>query len=359
MEPDRTICRGLADIFDELREHRRRFLLAVIFSGLACSILFLQLGHFGVIPSAGPQIEALCGFLLLALPLGILLWLRPSSYTFVVWSYDAVTLMLFLAVLLGTPHNELRAIWFLLLVAGAFTLIGTIAGWMNVVVTLAAVITSHATGMVGYSTMALVTFTVCLLASGAFFHAANWQVASFVRRIDHTTRHLRRASHTDALTGLANNWAMADAWEELARSAEPVGFLFVDVDHFKAINDCFGHACGDLVLKTIADALKTNIGDKAVAGRIGGEEFAILLPGTHLEDAVRVAENIRTAVERIRPTIGGRTIDVTTSVGVAVSLAPHAQQSVVKREADAALYRAKQLGRNRVEAATAGAALTA
>lgn len=359
MKSDGTLCRGLADIFEELKKHRRRFLLAVILSGLACAILFLQLGHFGIIPNEQPQLVATGIYILLALPLAILLWLKPAAYTPVVWSYNVVTLLLFLRALVAMPHNELRAIWFLLLVAGAFTLIGTMAGWLNVGIAMLAVLGTNWNGAIDYTNTALVTFTVCLIATGTFFHAANWQVASFIERIDRITRHLKQASHTDALTGLANNWAMADVWEELARSPEPVGFLFVDVDHFKSINDCFGHTCGDLVLKTIAHALKTHIDERAVAGRIGGEEFAILLPGADLDGAVMVAERIRSAVERIRPTIGGQTIDVTASVGVAVSQAPHSQQSVVKRAADAALYRAKQLGRNRVEAAAAEAAVTA
>lgn len=353
MTSDKTRFCGPTDIFDELREHRRRFLLVVILSGVAFATLFLQSSHFGLISLEKSQAIANGVYIMLALPIAALLWRFPRFYGIAVWSYDAVTTGLFVAALVAMPQDELRVIWFFLLVAGAFSLIGTAAGWAKVVVCFLAVMATDAMGLIQYSGNAIVTFTICLIVSGIFFHAANWQVASFIDRIGHTTRHLRQASQTDPLTGLANNWAMADAWEQLSRTTQPIGFLFVDVDHFKSINDSFGHACGDLVLKTIADALKESVGDKAVAGRIGGEEFAILLPGATLDRALVVAEGVRQAVENARPTIGGRAIDITTSVGVAVSEAPHPPQGFVKRAADAALYRAKQLGRNRVVAAEA------
>lgn len=351
--------RTRADIAEELTEHRRHFLFAIMFCGLSCGTLFLMSNNASFNQMTIQQINATVLFILLALAQIGLLWWRPGSYWFVAWAYNIISFGQFLSVLVYMPGDELRVIWFVLIITSTFTLIGTIGGWLSLLVVYGTVLILNHAGVTDYSRNALTTFSFCLFAVGAFFHAVNRQAIRFVDRIQVTTRLLEKASRTDALTGLANNVAMADAWTVLVAREKTIGFLFLDIDHFKAINDSLGHASGDIVLKTIADAVKASIDQRAVAGRIGGEEFAILLPGTTLQGAVAVAEVIRAAVEAACPRIEDQVVPVTASLGVAVSHAPHAPQSVVKREADTALYRAKQLGRNRVEAATAEAALSA
>jgi len=160
-------------------------------------------------------------------------------------------------------------------------------------------------------------------------------------------------ARTDALTGLANRRAFDEAVQQELRRAEryasPLALVMADLDHFKSINDRFGHHVGDQVLTDFAQTLRTAVRDVDLAGRWGGEEFVVLMPGTTLEDATQAAERMRLAVAG-RPTrLAGATCGYTASFGVAALSADDKTIHDLVGAADAALYRAKKNGRNRVE----------
>ncbi|MBI5165622.1 MAG: diguanylate cyclase [Magnetospirillum sp.] len=164
---------------------------------------------------------------------------------------------------------------------------------------------------------------------------------------------LRRLATTDPLTGAANRRQfMAIAEQEAERSARyrrPLAVLMLDIDHFKVVNDTHGHAVGDEVLKAVADACRAGLRDVDLLGRLGGEEFAVLLPETPLPGAIDVAERLCQAVaRRAVPLPGGAQIRVTASLGVATYRGDAAQVDQLLARADAALYRAKAEGRDRV-----------
>jgi diguanylate cyclase (GGDEF)-like protein len=160
---------------------------------------------------------------------------------------------------------------------------------------------------------------------------------------------------TDALTGLPNRRAVQDTVRRMIaqahRSGSPLAAVAIDVDHFKAINDRFGHDRGDDVLAAVAQALAGTLRGSDFVGRQGGEEFLALLPDTDLSGALTAAENLRRAVEALEP--DGLDGPVTASFGVAVHPEDGADHGTLLRTADRALYAAKDRGRNRVEAATA------
>jgi diguanylate cyclase (GGDEF)-like protein len=159
----------------------------------------------------------------------------------------------------------------------------------------------------------------------------------------------------DGLTGLPNRRALTDlARVELSRAARArtsVGLIVMDLDHFKRINDEFGHAAGDKTLQQVAEVLQKNKRDYDFTGRWGGEEFLVVLPGTTLSQAAMVAERIRTSIQAVRLDLGTPGIvEVRASLGVACAppVSPPVGLDDLLRQADAALYRAKREGRNRV-----------
>jgi diguanylate cyclase (GGDEF)-like protein len=173
--------------------------------------------------------------------------------------------------------------------------------------------------------------------------------ASLQERITERTRDLERLAHTDLLTGLNNRRKLDLALERAALQASsdgtPLCVIVADVDHFKAINDLYGHKVGDRVLVAIAGILAEGVRTGDTLGRWGGEEFLIVCPGTRLSEGAACAEALRQRIEATAlPLIGSRTC----SFGVA-ELRPGETTDGLVTRADAALYRCKRNGRNHVE----------
>jgi diguanylate cyclase (GGDEF)-like protein len=175
------------------------------------------------------------------------------------------------------------------------------------------------------------------------------------RRLEAANSELRRLATTDALTNVANRRhftdALREALDECTKIGTPVTLLLLDVDHFKNINDSYGHAIGDDVLKVIADRIARSVRDVDLVGRIGGEEFAILLPDTVEMHGMEVAERLRRCLSdapltcpnglvlNISASFGG----TTTQAGIVVP-----NPDLFLSQADRAMYHAKYGGRNRL-----------
>ena len=164
---------------------------------------------------------------------------------------------------------------------------------------------------------------------------------------------LSQLATTDTLTGLANRGHALEALQTMLTRAQrlgrPMGVMLLDVDHFKQVNDTYGHPAGDQVLRDIAHILQANVRAYDLAARFGGEEFLVLCEGADLSATVDMAERIRAAVaSRVYRLAGGQTLRTTVSVGVYAGAGSHATAMQLIELADQALYRAKQAGRNRV-----------
>lgn len=165
--------------------------------------------------------------------------------------------------------------------------------------------------------------------------------------------HLLEVSATDAMTGLFNRSHMLSSLERefkrFERSGEPLSCIMIDIDHFKNINDTYGHSFGDKILVTFAELLGASIRDSDILGRYGGEEFLCLVPSTDLEGACALAEKLRLAIESKVFAVSFFNLELTASFGVSSSsLAEVTGPDQLLQWSDRALYRAKQSGRNRV-----------
>jgi diguanylate cyclase (GGDEF)-like protein len=170
---------------------------------------------------------------------------------------------------------------------------------------------------------------------------------------DRITASFRRASLTDPLTGVTNRRGFFEIGERLLARArfrkDPVALVIFDLDQFKYINDQFGHAIGDEVLIAFCRIASAQLRPNDLFGRLGGEEFATLLPNTAAQDAIWLAERVRVAIEAASHTVEAHTIRMTVSAGVASLNEGTTALGAFLSAADNALYRAKATGRNRVE----------
>ncbi len=190
-------------------------------------------------------------------------------------------------------------------------------------------------------------------------HEANAELASALTRLEHAqedllrlNRTLERQATTDPLTGLKNRIVFQNSLLELIPIAErqgaPLSVLLIDVDHFKRVNDTWGHQQGDRALQDVALVLTAHVREQDIVARFGGEEFAVLLPNTDLADALLVAEHLRSGCQGafdLEPAL-------TISIGVAAYVPGESEAALIGR-ADGALYVSKAEGRNRVTAAQA------
>lgn len=168
-----------------------------------------------------------------------------------------------------------------------------------------------------------------------------------------TSCELEQLVHTDTLTGLFNYRHFATALEQelerTRRTGQPTCMILMDLDHFKQVNDTWGHEAGNQVLRSTAELIKQALRKIDIPCRYGGEEFAVILPGTHLPLAVNVANRLREAIMLTPVDIGDEVIEYTASMGVDTYIMGDAvsAEDFVK-QVDEQLYRAKQDGRNRV-----------
>ena len=181
--------------------------------------------------------------------------------------------------------------------------------------------------------------------------------AEIKRRADLELR-LRHLAATDSLTGIANRRSLFDAvggeMQRAQRYGDPFSIIMIDIDHFKQINDRFGHAAGDHILTEFAAlCVRTCRTDLDAVGRVGGEEFAIVMPGTGLEGASDFAERLRAAISETAFTVEGKPVPLTASFGVAAYEVADGTFADVFKRADDGLYKAKAAGRNKVIALAA------
>ncbi len=184
---------------------------------------------------------------------------------------------------------------------------------------------------------------------------AGKRIVDLQKELMETNKRLELLSITDGLTKLNNHRYFQDelarAFEESQRYQRPLSLAMIDIDFFKKVNDTYGHAAGDDVLKQVAALYRSSVRSTDLVARYGGEEFAVMMPETSLEDAITFAEKIRQMIEESILDTQAGPIPCTVSIGVAsvpLSRIQSAKELIVA--ADKALYRAKRAGRNQVQA---------
>lgn len=347
---------------EELESFKFRFLAIVMLSGALLTGLILLGVHTGVNPITGQHVVSMSAFTTLAALLWFLLRGQRQRFVAIAWSYEVLCMLEYTSALMYVPQDELRVLWFLVNVPGVYILLGQRAGAAVAAVTVIGLAMGNAHLSAPYSPNAMATLLLSILYLAVIFHFYADRSISFFFRMRSSYQVMQHLATHDPLTGVLNARAYYAGCDQMIRLARrnqaPYAVLFVDLDHFKRINDTHGHDAGDVVLKRVAEALRRHIRDSDLVGRIGGEEFSILLPNTDLAGATQLAETLRQKIEALLPTVNGLDLPITASIGVACHAEGALSIREIQQRADKAMYEAKARGRNRVSCFEALSAAT-
>lgn len=341
------------DDSEEYLEFRFRMLNAVMLTGVLFTVVFIGLdwagwNSLGRAQLLATQINCLCTIALI-----FLLRRRKPFFVAASAAFVAINFSTFMSALLLVVNDELRVIWFFVQLVVIYILLGLRAGVFMTLVTVISILAANRFIDVPFSPNAMTTLLIALSVTSLLSYVYTSRALSYFERMRLTKIELQELAEKDPLTGLLNPRAYYDLANRMIwlahRTSTPYALLFIDLDHFKAINDNFGHETGDAILRSVAHSLSAHLRHTDVLGRIGGEEFAAFLPDTTLEAAAGLGEKLRSAVESLNPLInGGALHGCTVSIGVAGKCASDESVADLQRRADRAMYQAKRQGRNQV-----------
>ncbi|THB79054.1 MAG: diguanylate cyclase [Desulfobulbaceae bacterium] len=278
-----------------------------------------------------------------------------------VTSFFIVLLMsiLCLYLLISGGNNNTGPLWFFVVPVLAYYVTGLRTGTIYLVALLGVVglvlfLPSESWFKATYQLEFSIRFFASLVSVSIVAFAYEYTRTQGENEMLHLNHQLDRMSQTDDLTGLANRRAMTKHIDHeinrFERNKRPFCLLLGDLDHFKSVNDRFGHECGDLLLIEVAKKLDNKTKKQDIVSRWGGEEFLILLPETTLEQARYMTERLRQSIEMLTITYRGVAIGVTMSFGISAYQSSQSFNDLL-RDTDDKLYKAKHSGRNRVASA--------
>ncbi|MFH2133992.1 MAG: GGDEF domain-containing protein [Pseudomonadota bacterium] len=335
---------------DAEQAFRTRLLNAAMLASIVSSMLFVVFELTGINTLGQKQLLATIVHALVSVGVIRFMWHEPSRFKVgaVVGLLSAY--VVFTTAVIWVVADEFRMIWYYILMACTYMLLGARAGLAVTALSIITISTIKFGGFTPISDNAYFTFSLSLLVFSSITYALIMLNRNYHAQLAAKNRQLQNLANLDPLTGVWNSrayYALSDKLFRLARRNQSTcATLFIDLDHFKDINDRFGHETGDHVLQAVSESLARNIRQSDLLGRIGGEEFVVFLPDTDTTGALELAEKLRESVLKLPSTAVA--LQVSVSIGVAQSSPEDLDTSAMQHRADQAMYVAKRNGRNRV-----------
>jgi len=287
------------------------------------------------------------------LTIALIFFLRSSrkNYTMTANLLLTVSLLAFTSCLLFVPQDEFRMIWFFLLVFVAYMLNGTACGLFFTAASIGVILVTHFSVDLHLTQVAINSALLGLVIGSFLSQTYTRKISGYEQRLQDKNAELKVLASTDDLTGVMNKRIFQEVskryFKTAQRDRDSLTLLLFDLDHFKEVNDTYGHQVGDRLLVSFVGILESFLRKSDILARVGGEEFALLLFNTDFEGAYALAEKIREEVKRKPFTYEGYDISITTSIGATRIWQSDASFDEVFARADKALYQAKADGRDR------------
>jgi len=322
------------------------FIIVAFFSALFGLLSDLGINDIGPIHS---KVNYIYSFLTIML----IFFLRSSkeNYTLTVHSLLIISLLTFTSALIFVPQDEFRMIWFYLLIFVAYMVSGRTSGMFYTLTSIAIILATNYFIDLQLSNIAINSGILGLLIGSFLSNVYTNKISNYEESLRKQNSSLSLLASTDYLTGVMNrrmfNEISAHYFQTAQKNELHLTLLLLDLDHFKKVNDTYGHQAGDQILKHFVKILEGILNKSDILAGIGGEEFAILLSQTNSDEAYILAERIRKKIENDFIKYNGEEIFVTTSIGISENRKSDTEFENIFSRADMALYQAKNEGRNR------------
>ncbi len=287
------------------------------------------------------------------LTLMIIFFLRLSKKNDILSSHALliISFITFTSILIHVPQDEFRMIWFYMLIFVAYMINGKVSGLLYTLASIAIILIADFTIDLHLSDIAIRSVILALIIGSFLSYVYANRITSYESSLKQQNSSLSVLASTDYLTGIMNrrmfNQISGHYFQTAQKDHLSLTLLLLDLDHFKKINDTYGHQTGDQLLICFVQTVKNLLRKSDIFARIGGEEFAILLSQIDKKDAYLLAEKIRQAVENIIVHYEGNNVYLRTSIGIAQNNATDSSFDDIFSRSDMALYKAKKEGRNR------------
>ena len=322
------------------------FMIVAFFSALFGLLSDLGINDIGPIHS---KVNYAYSFLTILL----ILFLRSSkkNYNLTAHSLLVISLITFTSSLIFVPQDEFRMIWFYLLVFVAYMISSKMIGLLCTLASIVIILSVNYFVDLQLSQVAINSGILGLIIGSFLSYIYTDKITNYENSLIQQNSSLSLLASTDYLTGIMNKRMFNEISERYFQTAQKndltLTLLLLDLDHFKKVNDTYGHQAGDQLLKRFVKTMESILNKSDIFARIGGEEFAVLLSQMNCDDTYHLAETIRKEIENDFITYEGQDIRVTTSIGISENRETDTEFEDIFSRADMALYQAKHEGRNK------------
>lgn len=334
---------------------RQRLFMNILSVAMVFSMLFGVLHDLDINPIT--ELHANVNYVYSFICLLVLLSLRHSDAHFQlkISIFLIASHLTFTSALINVPDDQFRAIWFFLLVLVAYILGDCSSGIITTGIALITLIVINQLTDLGFSDITFTSIILGLVILGFIAHSFTKRAVYYASLLADKNQLLEKLAKEDPLTGIMNARSYYHIGQQLfelsKRKNQNMTILYIDLDHFKKINDTHGHHSGDRVLIEVTRSILSVLRKSDVLARVGGEEFCILLPETDTKGGKILAEKIRETIQNSPITLNEDIIHPTASIGLAELHKQDNDMNAIQRRADNNLYVAKKNGRNQVIAA--------